>query len=171
MCCIGKYEKKWAELDALISDSAKYMIKSEREIKVSFCLSLLIVRCWAHIFNLVVQEISEYKIFNTIHFLNSNLQKLFEHNTRKCRYLTFLKENNFQPQVMLTVVLSRWGIWFQGADYLFSYIDLIYLYLKKEDKEEDKSKLVEKCLEAIEIESLPKLQIVLSFLHEQLNKK
>jgi len=103
------YKIKWENIDHLICDSDPYNPKLYKSICGTINLNIRLLRCWAHLLDLVSDTWQEAPLFSKSHILTNKFQFLMnKSSSTKSRYIQFLNEKK-APSVksMPSVVLSR----------------------------------------------------------------
>ncbi|XP_063234984.1 uncharacterized protein LOC134537934 [Bacillus rossius redtenbacheri] len=127
-----KYNVKYENVCAFVSDSAKYMNKCAELLKVLVGENMLYIQCWAHKLNLVgnvwsteLTTLNECVVKAKMAFLNTR--------KRKHHYLDFLKKSSVEPKLFPSPVLTRWNSWFTSVTYLDKYLVHLVEFFRQQD--------------------------------------
>lgn len=110
---------KYNKVKLLLSDSAAYMLKCGRDLKI-FYPDLIHFTCLAHGLNLVCETVRNN--FENVDGLISNVKKIFiKAPLRVQHYKNVLPDVPLPPEPVLT----RWGTWIEAAIFYANNFDEI----------------------------------------------
>lgn len=131
---LKKYDISFDNVLALVSDSARYMVKCFDTLTNLMADHVVVVQCWAHKLNLVLNELGKY--VPELQNATSKVKSAFL-NTRKRKHLfrQFLDEKPEGKNITLfpMPVLTRWSSWYESVAYIADNIDVITEFMKSED--------------------------------------
>jgi hypothetical protein len=139
---LNKYDIEYNNVDAIITDNAKYCLSSFPIIG-GLCSNSVHMRCWSHIAHLVGSAFCEDKYCEPVNAFISSAQAYFcNSGKRRRRFAEYLKLKGADNQAIPPMYIpNRWGSYFRSLKYWAQKIKhIVKIHTLFQDEEKKKNK-------------------------------